>query len=141
MKLIPLCSDDQTNGGFSHRVTLDRTDINATALTQTINLRPLAIGEMVGRVALLPTELFAAPSLSSLTISVGDTASNTQYTAASANLFSALTQLPSAQSTQKNYAAASQATIGITAVGANLNTLTAGKVTVLLEIINLNQLQ
>jgi len=87
-KILPLTVTEQaSNDGLNWQFVVDADDLTqATAATgQTINLRPLAVGDIVRYVVTdlkTPFQNTADTANNTTTVSVGDTGSATRFTAA-----------------------------------------------------------
>lgn len=151
MKIIPLPSETRINLGYTHKVILTYADCTAAALTQTFTIFPdaatpgqLAAGFQVQASAIRMITPFSGGSISAMAIDIGDKASVGRYIAnANTDLFTA-----SATNTKDNVVSATryafagadvantnaQLTAKLTAVGGNLNTATAGRVEIYLDL-------
>lgn len=136
--------------GCNYEVVIDYTDLSDTAgTTKTLTVTIPADSWVRGGFHLLETD-FAAPSISSMVYTVGD--------GSDADLFMTSTQVEVsgtvvdgkgpvpgsgavATPTGKHYASADTLDIAFTATGANLSTLTAGKMRYYFSLVNFADLK
>jgi hypothetical protein len=131
--------------GATHVVRVVHTDLTGTAaLTKTQQLLPetsgstLPIGTMYEVVGIRVSTAFVGPSVSSLTLQVGDGGDTDRvFTAAMASLLTAAYYPATNLTTAPGQFTAADTIDGLfTAVGANLSVLTAGVVDIYLAIVD-----
>lgn len=159
MKIIPLPSETRLNSGFSVKVRVAYTDVNATAgLTKTLTLYPDGTGQLpagfaVRRVGYQLITPFTGGAVATCTLDLGDKASASRYlAAANSDLFTAIATntkaFVMAGALVAGYAfqpvdvtnTNAQLTGLFTTTVANLNALTAGLVEIYYELIDLSRL-
>lgn len=151
MKITKLFNNERVNG-FSHWVELDYTDLQTAALTKALVLATIQAGSIVRNVAWKLTENFVGTGVTALTLEVGhDLASGTDDPDAFITSKSVLNGVaPIAYATGDGAGlvtsggtvvqVSAEIELLATAVGANLSLLTAGKLSILLDIVELAEI-
>lgn len=126
---------------FTHRFTVQASELTASGATQTIALITLQPGQMVGRVAIgLPTAFVSSDAtLTSTAITVGDSGSATRYLS-STELNAAGTPVTWKGGTNvlNAYTTATAVNVYFTGTSAKaLNTHTAGTLQVFVDVVDL----
>lgn len=133
--LEKLTSQQQAQQGFSHRARFKFDQINdVAALSKTFSF-PVGAGCVVRGVAHVTKEGFVGPSVTSLVVSVGNDAESDNFMTTK-QCVSGSVAADSFAAPAAIIASADTIDIKFTAIGANLNVLTAGEVWVLLELGN-----
>lgn len=147
MQVIPLVGPE-TSRGATHVVKIVHTDLTDTAaLTKTLPILPgltgnLPVGTMIRCIGHRVVTAFVGPSVSSLTLQVGDGSDPDRYATAALDsmLATGYTAVPASVTTQPfAYETADAVDALFTAVGANLSVLTAGEVHVFLQAVPLSE--
>lgn len=140
MKLIPLPDLTTAKFRFTHKVLVDFTDLNTTAgLVKAIDVGgPFPANTAIYGAVVLPETPFVGAGISALTLDFGDGGSAARYAAAANVLLGA--GVPGVAAYYITLVATTPK-VTLTAVGANLTTLTAGKAAVLFTAINLSELR
>jgi hypothetical protein len=141
MEIRTLSQNEQAAyGGATHIVKVDRFDLTAAATTQTLPILPavgnLPAGTIVECIGHRVVTAFAGPSITAVTLQVGDGGDTDRLcTAALDDLIAVgFTAVPRSVTTQPFCLAAADAVDALfTATGANLSVLTAGEVHILLR--------
>lgn len=141
MEIRTLSQNEQAAyGGATHIVKVVSTDLTAAATTQTLPILPatgtLPAGTIVECIGHRVVTAFAGPSISAVTLQVGDGGDTDRLcTSALDDLIAAgFTAVPRSVTTQPFCLASADAIDALfTATGANLSVLTAGEVHILLR--------
>ena len=137
MTVEPLSELEVSQTGFTHRVVITLADLTAAGLTQTIQVFPNTGNAPAGLIAdagaLRTVTTFTGPSLTSVSVSIGDAGSATRN-CASTNVTSAAYFIP-AWTRSMPYPTSDAVKLAFTSVGCNLNALTAGQLEVYLRLL------
>lgn len=154
MKTILLGQDEQRYSGYTHRFTVDYTDLSAAATTKTLSLiSGLALGSIVKEAAYYLETSFDGGATSALTLKVGynlaaGTDDDDSFVAGnsihadSSPVLAGDGNGAAFATLRTGYAFQESAAIEalFTATGANLNTLTQGKVHIFLAVVDMKKL-
>lgn len=151
MTITKLFNNERVNG-FSHLLELTYADLAAAALTKAVVLVPVGAGTLVRNAVWKLTENFVGAGVTALTLQVGyNLAAGVDDPDAFIAAKSVLTGVaPIAYATgdgaglvtSGGFVTLEAAGIEVlaTAVGANLDQLTAGKVSILLDLVDLKEI-
>ncbi len=154
MKVITLSAEEKRQSGYSHVIEIINTDLNAAATAQTIDLvTGLTAGAIVTAAAMRLVTPFSGGAGSGLLLEVGwDLTAGTDDPDGFINDYEinlAGTEILAADGNGAAFATlrtgfafqeTGKITATFTATGANLSTLTAGKVAIFLSIFDLDDL-
>ena len=159
MTTTPLSQNEQANSGFTHKLEIPYTDLSGTAGTaKTIALLTLTAGQLIaGGAIYMPTTFTdGAATMSSMTLKIGldfvagaPTADDDDCLLEAVELEATGTELiakdfngASFATKRTGEALCEGATCNaiFTSTGANLSTLTAGKVVIFMKIVDLSKL-
>ena len=135
MKITPLPNSRH----FTHKTELTFADLITAGTSQPTNLIPVVSGMLVVRVGFRLRIPFSGGAATALTLSLGDAGSAARYLAA-LSIWGAAAPIAAAGSNAFfAYTAAENFRAVFTSTGANLNTITAGKVDVYVTLADLNE--
>lgn len=155
MRVETLMEEQAANSGFTHRLTLDYTDCTAAATTQTFQfLNDLPRGHIVQAAAFELETAFAGTSITNLSLDVGyDLASGTDDPDAFLDAYEIAGAATEVLGGDGNGAVFATLRTGyfnqeemdievlLTATGANLSAMTAGKIHIYLKVVDLRKLR
>jgi hypothetical protein len=142
MEINKLPVETQALIGCNTEVVVEHTDLSDTAgTTKTLTVSVDAGKQVTGGPHILVTD-FAGPSISSLVYTVGDGDDADHYlTSTEVEETGTEIDYKSGTGTSKAYTGSDTVDLAFTATGANLDTLTAGKLKVYLNIADLEDLK